>query len=195
MVQTCKKGLRKTCFTGNKKDWDLAVPYITMGNRMSKYVSLFHFVSYFLLFGKHPIPPSSIITQMDQVVDLDSPTTWAKVIAEIFYLGRLCPWPWRTCPLNNIETPYGMHTHEVAITNLRWDNLMLVTLCMSQPHFEGVWGWHSHSRNGDLGVLWNQSSIARVKTPRLEVFFILLNFFWSVDVENGLAWAIWTSAA
>jgi hypothetical protein len=24
---------------------------------------------------------------------------------------------------------------------------------MSQPHFEGVWGWHSHSRNGDLRVL------------------------------------------
>ncbi len=22
---------------------------------------------------------------------------------------------------------------------------------MSQPHFEGVWGWHSHSRNVDLG--------------------------------------------
>ncbi len=21
---------------------------------------------------------------------------------------------------------------------------------MSQPHFEEVWGWHSHSRNGDL---------------------------------------------
>jgi hypothetical protein len=24
---------------------------------------------------------------------------------------------------------------------------------MTQPHFEGVWGWHSHSWNGDLGVL------------------------------------------
>jgi hypothetical protein len=24
--------------------------------------------------------------------------------------------------------------------------------CVLQPHFEGVWGWHSHSRNGDLGV-------------------------------------------
>jgi hypothetical protein len=24
---------------------------------------------------------------------------------------------------------------------------------LSQPHFEGVWGWHSHSRNEDLGVL------------------------------------------
>ncbi len=37
----------------------------------------------------------------------------------LLYSGRLCPWQWRTCPLHNIETPYGMHTHEVAVTNLR----------------------------------------------------------------------------
>ncbi len=82
MVQTCKKGLRKICLIRNKEDWDLALPYIAMGYRMSKHASLFHFSPYFLLFGRHPIPPSSIATQMDQVVDLDSPTTWAKVIAE-----------------------------------------------------------------------------------------------------------------
>jgi hypothetical protein len=28
----------------------------------------------------------------------------------LFYLGRLCPWPWRTFPLHSIETPYDMHT-------------------------------------------------------------------------------------
>jgi hypothetical protein len=33
--------------------------------------------------------------------------------------------------LHSIKTPYSMHTHEVAVTNLRWDNLMLVTLCIS----------------------------------------------------------------
>ncbi len=60
----------------------MALPYIAMGYRMSKHVSLSHFSPYFLLFGKLPIPPSSIIAQMDQVVDLDSPATWAKVIAE-----------------------------------------------------------------------------------------------------------------
>jgi len=27
-------------------------------------------------------------------------------------------------------------------------------LMVSQPYFERVWGWDSHSRNGDLGVLW-----------------------------------------
>jgi len=31
-----------------------------------------------------------------------------------------------------------------------------------------------------------QSSIAGVKTPRLEVFFISLESYGSVDVENGL---------
>jgi hypothetical protein len=82
MVHACKKGLRKICPTRNKEDWDLAPPYIAMGYMMSKHTFLFHFVPYFLLFGRHPIPPFSILVQMDQVVDLDSPTTWARVIIE-----------------------------------------------------------------------------------------------------------------
>jgi hypothetical protein len=53
-----------------------------MGYKMSKHASLSHFSPYFLIFGRHPIPPSSIVAQMDQVVDLDSPAIWAKVIAE-----------------------------------------------------------------------------------------------------------------
>jgi hypothetical protein len=53
-----------------------------MGYKMSKHAFLFHFTPYFLLFGRHPITPSSIVIQMDQVVDLDSPTTWVKVIAK-----------------------------------------------------------------------------------------------------------------
>jgi len=57
---------------------------------------------------------------MDQVVDLDSPATWARVIAERAALfRRVMPWPWRTCPLHNIETPYDMYTHKVVVTNLR----------------------------------------------------------------------------
>jgi len=60
MVQTCKKGLQKICLTRNKEDWDLALSYIAMGYMMSKHTSLFHFSPYFLLFGRHPIPPSSI---------------------------------------------------------------------------------------------------------------------------------------
>jgi len=88
MVQTCKKGFQKICLTKNKEDWNLALPYITMGYKMSKHASLFHFSPYFLFFGRRPIAPSSIAAQMDQVVDLDSPTTWAKVIAERAVLFR-----------------------------------------------------------------------------------------------------------
>jgi len=75
MVWTCKKGLQKTYLIRNKKDWDLDLPYITMGYKMSKHVFLSHVAPYFLFFGKHSIPPSSITTQMDQVVDLDSLAT------------------------------------------------------------------------------------------------------------------------
>jgi len=70
---------------------------------------------------------------------------------------------------------------------------------MSQPHFEanvrmrltlskvGIWS--------ASGLPQLQSSTTEGKTPRLEVFFIPLKRPWSVDVENGLAWAIWTSVA
>jgi len=60
-----------------------------------------------------------------------------------------------------------------------------------------VWGWDSHFQKWKLGALrdsrnfkaWLQES-----KPRFEVFFIPLKISWSVDVENGLAWTIRTSA-
>jgi hypothetical protein len=91
-----------------------------MGYMMSKHIFLSNFSPYFLFFGSHPIPPFSIVAQMDQIMDLNSPTTWARVIAERAALfRRVMPMAMGTCPLHNIETPYGMHTHEVAVTNLR----------------------------------------------------------------------------
>ncbi len=60
----------------------MALPYIAMGYRMFKHTYLSHFAPYFLLLGRHPIPPSSIVAQMDQAVDLDSQATWVRVIAE-----------------------------------------------------------------------------------------------------------------
>ena len=48
MVQTIKKALWKICLTSNKEDWDLALPYMAMGYRMSKHASLSSFSSYFL---------------------------------------------------------------------------------------------------------------------------------------------------
>ncbi len=29
---------------------------------------------------------------------------------------------------------------------------------VSQPYFERVWGWNSHSRNGELGVFWDSQN-------------------------------------
>jgi hypothetical protein len=66
----------------------MALPYIAMGYRMFKHASLSHFAPYFLLFGRHPIPPSSITVQKDQVMDLDSPTTWVRVIVKKAVLFR-----------------------------------------------------------------------------------------------------------
>jgi hypothetical protein len=75
----------------------------------------------------------------------------------------------------------------------------LPTCLMSQPHFEasvkmklalpkvGTWS--------PPGLPKLQSSIAGVKTPHLEIFFIPFERSWNVNVENGLAWAIWTSVA
>jgi hypothetical protein len=40
-----------------------------------------------------------------------------------------------------------------------------------------------------------QSSITRVKTPRIGAFFTSLKSYQNAYVKNGLAWAIWTFAA
>jgi len=53
-------------------------------------------------------------------------------------------------------------------------------------------------KSGNLessGIPKNSESIAGVKTPHIEVFFISMERSWIVDVQNGLVWAIWTSAA
>jgi hypothetical protein len=52
------------------------------------------------------------------------------------------------------------------------------------------WGLGSPS-----GLPKFQSSIVGVKTLCIGVLFISLESYQSVDVENGLAWAIWTSTA
>jgi hypothetical protein len=87
MVQTCKKRLQKIVSLGTKRigTW----PYLTSPWVIgSKHAFLSHFFPYFLLFGRHPIPPFSIAAQMDQVVDLDSLNTWVRVIAKRAVLFR-----------------------------------------------------------------------------------------------------------
>jgi hypothetical protein len=72
-------------------------------------------------------------------------------------------------------------------------------ILLSQPHFEGsVRSPLTLSKMGlgsPLKLSKIQSAIAGVKTPCIEAFFIPLESSWSLDVQNGLAWAIWISAA
>jgi hypothetical protein len=119
MVQTCKKGLWKIFLTENKVDWDLALPYIAMGYRMSKHVSLSRLFPYFLLFERHPIPPFSIVVQMDQVVDLDSPATWAKVIAKRAALFK------RVMPMAMENLSIAQHRNTLWYTHTQGDSYKL----------------------------------------------------------------------
>lgn len=59
-------------------------PYVTIsahGYRFSNKAALSNSSPYFLLFGRHPVPPSVIAPTMHQVVDLDSADTWVEVIS------------------------------------------------------------------------------------------------------------------
>ena len=54
MVQKMKNGLQKTLLTQHRDDWDLLLPYVAMGYRMTQQSSL-GYSPYFLLFGRQPI--------------------------------------------------------------------------------------------------------------------------------------------
>jgi hypothetical protein len=66
---------------------------------------------------------------------------------------------------------------------------LLLEECEDDTHTP-EWGLGSPA-----GLSKLQSLIARVKTPWIEAFFISLKSYWSANVENGLAWAIWTFVA
>jgi hypothetical protein len=61
--------------------------------------------------------------------------------------------------------------------------------CEDDTHTFEMGTWESS------GLLKLQSSITGVKTLCLEAFFISLESYQSVNVENGVALAIWTFAA
>ncbi len=109
-------------------------PYLTSPWVIGCLNTLFCFISlltfYFLGdIAFHPLPLlikwTKLWTWIPQPLGLKSSQKG------LLYSWGLCPWPWKTCPLHNIEIPYDMHTHEVVVTNLRWDNLMLVTFYIS----------------------------------------------------------------
>ncbi len=82
---------------------------------------IFLFTFYFL--GDIPFHPFPLLLKWTRLWTwIPHPLGLRSSQRGLFYLGGLCPWPWKTCPLHNIETPWSMQTHEVAVTNLRWDN-------------------------------------------------------------------------
>jgi hypothetical protein len=70
---------------------------------------------------------------------------------------------------------------------------------MSQPYFEKsvrmTLTFPEWELGSPPGLPKLQSSIAGVKTPCIVAFFISLEIYQNVYVENGFAWAIWTSEA
>jgi len=71
-------------------------------------------------------------------------------------------------------------------------------LCRN-PTLKQVWGWDSHSQKWELGVLRDSCNF-RARLQRSKHLALMCYLYhwkrpWSVDVENGLTWTIWTSAA
>ncbi len=111
------------------------------------------------------------------------------------------------CPFYNLYT--WKLNHDVIIWNKKWGvirNILGNTLGIYQkknltPKQTPLWGkcespltFPKMGLRSPSGFLKIQNAIIGVKTPCIDVFFIPLERFWSVDVQNGLTWAIWTYA-
>ena len=59
LVQTMKQSLRKSVLERCAADWDLVLPYVAMGYRMTQQRAL-GYSPYFILYGRHPIFPAKI---------------------------------------------------------------------------------------------------------------------------------------
>jgi hypothetical protein len=53
-----------------------------MGYRMSRQASLVGFSPYYLLFGRHSIVGSKVRDIIQNVVDLDEPAIWARIVSD-----------------------------------------------------------------------------------------------------------------
>jgi len=68
------------------------------------------------------------------------------------------------------------------------------------PGSVGEWGnepshsqVNSHFRSwGPNGLLNLQRAMTGIKTHWIEMFLISMEIFWNLNVQNGLAWPIWT---
>ncbi len=115
-----RKDFQKICLTRNKEDWTwpyLTSPWVTRCPNTP--FCLISFLTFYFL-GDFPFHPFPLLLKWTRLWTwTPQPLVLRSLQKGLFYSRRLCPWPWRSFPLHNIETPYSMHTHEVAITNLR----------------------------------------------------------------------------
>jgi PHD-finger len=83
-----KRALRKySAMMEHHHDWDLQLPWIAMGYRMSKQKALGSFSPYEILFGRSPDLPFSVRAQVEPAVDFDDPEVLRQVMhdrAEVF---------------------------------------------------------------------------------------------------------------
>ncbi len=120
MVRHARKDFRRFASLGTKTIWtqlSLTLPWVIRCLNTPLYL-ISHLTFYFL--GDIPFHPFPLLHKWTRL------WTWTpqqlglrSLQKRLFYSRGLCPWPWRTCPLHNIETLYSMHTHKVVVTNLR----------------------------------------------------------------------------
>jgi hypothetical protein len=100
-------------------------------------------------------------------------------------------WPAHIC-VHNLQKLWSPRCSVLG----KWSSLMFA--CRN-PTLAKCGGEAQHLEKLEVGSLPGlpnvQSSTARGKIPRLEVFLVSLERSWNVDIENALALAIRTSAA
>ena len=68
-----KQGLRRTLLERCATDWDLVLPYVAMGYRMTQQKAL-GYSPYYILYGRHPIFPAKIQElEHEPLPNLDDP--------------------------------------------------------------------------------------------------------------------------
>ena len=80
MVQTMKRGLRKSLQGVDVGEWDRVLPYVAMGYRMTVQRAL-GYSPYFLLFGRHPIFPAKV-QELEKVHMGDDPEEVRRFVDE-----------------------------------------------------------------------------------------------------------------
>ncbi len=119
-VKRARRDFGKFVSLGRKRigTWpSLTSPWVTRCPNMP--LCLISFLTFYFLedIPFHPLPLLLKSTRL--WIWTPQPLRLRSFQKGLLYLGKLCPWPWRICPLHNIKTPYDMHTHEVAVSNLR----------------------------------------------------------------------------